>query len=476
MRSARFLLPAIVFLLDGSEAPAQTRDEITSAMRKAADFFAKQVAVRGGYVYYVSPDLTKRLGEGVATATEIWVQPPATPTVGNAYLDAWTATQDQAFLDHAIAAGEALVYGQLESGGWRNSIDFDPGGPRTDRYRNGKGKGKGNNFSTLDDDITQAALRFLMRLDAATGFKNDLIHGAVTYAMPRLLEAQYPNGAFPQGWTGPVGDRPVVPASYPDYDWKTEGRIKEYWNESTLNDGLALSLTETLLLAERTYQDPRYLEALRRFGDFLLLAQMPEPQPAWAQQYDAKMRPIWARAFEPPAISGRESEDVLIALIKIAERTGDEKYTAPVVSAVKYLEQSLLPDGRLARYYELETNRPLYMTRQGKAYTLTHDDTDLPDHYGWKNPTRLELIKTAYRTRLAGAALEPLFALPAPDAATIPRVLQELDAEGRWITVHDGNEDRLVGQPEFAMGEAYLDSGRFAENLSTLARALASAR
>lgn len=467
MHVARFLLP-LVFCALVPASPAQNRSEVTAAMRRAADFFATKVAVRGGYVYYVSPDFQKRLGEGVATATEIWVQPPGTPAVGAAFLDAWEATQDNAFLDHAIAAGEALSYGQLESGGWRNSIDFDPSGPRIDQYRNGKGRGK--NFSTLDDDITQSALCFLMRLDEATEFKNTAIHDAVEYAWPRLLAAQYPNGAFPQGWTGPVAARPVVPASYPDYDWRTEGRIKEYWNEYTLNDGLALTMTETLMLAHRIYQDDRYLLALKKFGDFFLLAQMPAPQPAWAQQYDEKMRPIWARAFEPPAISGRESEDVCLALLRIAAKTGDAKYTGPIVPAVKYLESSLLPDGRLSRYYEIETNKPLYMQRDGKKYSLTHDDSDLPDHYGWKNPTRLDRIKQAYRAHLAGESVDETLAPATPDAKTVARLIGELDAEGRWITVHDGNEQRLVGQPKFAIGEAYLDSGRFVENLGTLSR------
>ena len=45
------------------------------------------------------------------------------------------------------------------------------------------------------------------------------------------------------------------------------------------------------------------MQAAERAGGFSLLAQMPEPQPAWAQQYDARMQPAWARKFEPPAIS-----------------------------------------------------------------------------------------------------------------------------------------------------------------------------
>ena len=47
------------------------------AMKKATAFMTSRVAVHGGYVYDVTLNLTKRRGEGVATPTEIWVQPPS---------------------------------------------------------------------------------------------------------------------------------------------------------------------------------------------------------------------------------------------------------------------------------------------------------------------------------------------------------------------------------------------------------------
>ncbi len=469
----RWICVLLVFA-GATASAAPTRQDCLVAMKRAATHFVEKIAVEGGYVYYVTL-AGRRLGEGEARASEIWVQPPGTPAVGEAFLDAWEATDDAFYLEAARRAGHALAYGQLESGGWRNSIDFEPAGPRTDRYRNGKGRnrGAGNNFSTLDDDITQAALRFVIRLDAATGSEDPVVNGAMAYALPRLLGAQYRNGAFPQGWTGPVPERPAgAKASFPDYDWRTEGRIKEYWHEYTLNDGMALSITDTLLAAWRLAGHFESRDALKRFGDFLLLAQLPDPQPAWAQQYNAGMRPIWARAFEPPAVSGRESEDVLLALIKIAAITGEKRYLEPIVPAVTYLENSLLPDGTLARYYELQTNKPLYMQRAGNGYELTHDDAKLPDHYGWKNPTRLDLIKDAYRADLAGRALDECFNPPPVDAATAAGILSELDAEGRWVTVHPGGKALLVGQPKFAEGEAYLSSEVFAGNLSALSRYL----
>ena len=451
-----------------SVSAAPTIDQAKEAINKASTFYSEKAAVNGGYVYYYSLDFARRLGEGVATATEVWIQPPGTPTVGEAFLDAYEATGNQAHLNAALDAGNALLYGQIKSGGWRNSIDFNPSGPRVDLYRNGKGSPKGKDFSTLDDDITQSALRFLMRIDKALDFKDAAIHEGVEYATTRLLQAQFPNGAFPQGWTGPVEARPLKESRYPDYDWRTEGRIKNYWDQYTLNDGLAGSVTDTLISAHRIYEDPKYLSALGKLGEFLILAQMPDPQPAWAQQYGPDMQPIWARAFEPPAISGRESEDVMITLMKIAEYTGEERFLEPIVSAVKYLESSLLPDGRLARYYELETNKPLYMERDGKAYVLTNDDSNLPSHYGWKNPPQLDLIKQAYRAQLAGRSAIAVIEPDQIDPEKVDKIVKGLDAEGRWVSEFDG--ELLVGQPKFQPGEKYLNSAVFAENIAALNR------
>jgi hypothetical protein len=84
-----------------------------ATMRKAAVFFRTKVASHGGYVYYYSVDLKQRWGEGAATENQIWVQPPGTPTVGMTYLKACQATNDPFYLDAAVDATEALIYGQL---------------------------------------------------------------------------------------------------------------------------------------------------------------------------------------------------------------------------------------------------------------------------------------------------------------------------------------------------------------------------
>jgi PelA/Pel-15E family pectate lyase len=440
------------------------RDQARATMRKAAEYYRNKVALRGGYVYYYSLDLQRRLGEGVATADQVWVQPPGTPTVGLAYLAAYDATGERFYLEAATAAAEALLYGQLASGGWTNRIDFNPRGDVA-LYRNGKGGGR--NYSTLDDGISQAAIRLLMHVDRAHEFKHEPVHEAAQFALEALLAAQFPNGAFPQVWTGPVSAQPVVKASFPDYDWRTEGRIKEYWDMYTLNDSLAGTVFATLHDAHSIYKDKKYKQAALKLGDFLILAQLPEPQPAWSQQYDYKLRPIWARKFEPAAITGGESQDAIETLMAVYRLSGDKKYLEPIPRALAYLNKSLLADGRLARYYELETNKPLYMFRRGDVYSLTYDDSQLPSHYGWKVASRLEAIEQQYAALASGAA--PATA-PAPTAANreqqVREIIAQLDGEGRWITTYAG--EPLVGQPKFRPGDRYIGSADFSRNLEAL--------
>lgn len=455
------------------ETNVELQAKAQATMRKAAEFYWHQVALRGGYVYYYSPDLSVRWGEGRASDQQIWVQPPGTPTVGLALLAAHRATGDTFYLEAAREAGEALIYGQLKSGGWQNCVDFDPQGQRLNLYRNGKGRGANN--STLDDGITQTATRFMARLDETLKFKDPAVHESALVALDALLKAQFVNGAFPQIWTGPVPQTPVVMASYPNYDWRTEGRVKDYWNMYTLNDGLAGTVSEMLLAAGEVYKDARYQAALAKLGDFLILAQMPEPQPAWAQQYSREMHPIWARRFEPAAITGGESQDAMETLMKIYRGTGDKKYLEPIPRAVAWLKRSRLPDGRLARYYELKTNKPLYMTRSGDEYSLTYDDSDLPDHYGWKVASRLEAIEREFAAlTTSGAKGQEPGARSRAAADEVRRIIADLDPQGRWISQYAG--EPLYGQPKFRPGEEYISSAIFSRNLELLSAYLTAGR
>src|SRR5687767_2515774 len=134
-----------------------------------------------------------------------------------AFLAACDATGDKYFLEAARETAYGLIRGQLRSGGWTYSIDFAPAERKKVAYREGGGR-EGRNFSTLDDNTTQSALRFLATLDQRLDFKDTKIHEAVTFCIESLIAAQYPNGAWPQGYErAPDPEKfPVRRASYPE--------------------------------------------------------------------------------------------------------------------------------------------------------------------------------------------------------------------------------------------------------------------
>lgn len=453
--------PALFALLL-TAAPLLAEDPLkadaTKALKSAATYYREKVASHGGYVYYYSLDLKDRWGEGKASPDILFVQPPGTPTVGMAYLAAHAATGDPFYLDAARETAECLVYGQLQSGGWTQTIHYAKAN-RMGKYRNGKG---GNwNVSSLDDDQTQAALTFLMRADAALGFKHKEIHEAAEYGLNALLKAQFANGGFPQIWQGPAHEEGVVKASFPKGDWKTEGKLKNYYDHYTLNDGLAGTVAEVLIVAHELYKDDKYKKALAKLGDFLILAQMPDPQPGWCQQYNFDMVPIWARKFEPPAITGWESQDAMETLVRIACHTGEKKYLEPIRPALKYFAKHVSKDKTVPRFIEFGTDKPLYMDA---AYQLTYDPTNAPTHYGWTQPARFDRIEKAYESAKKG---EPLPKAKGPDADEVKKVIAALDKDGRWVSEYAG--ERLVGQPKFEKGFKYLSSGVFSKNVETLA-------
>jgi hypothetical protein len=115
----------------------------------------------------------------------------------------------------------------------------------------------------------------------------------------------------------------------------------------------------------------------------------------------------------------------------------------------------------------LETNRPLYMTRRGRDYSLTYDDSDLPSHYGWKTEANLEQLQRRYDALKRGASSTTADS-DKQLAGQAVKVIGSLDEQGRWISRFAG--EPLVGQPKFREGEQYIASAVFARNLELLSR------
>lgn len=428
-----FLTIALQLLCHGAEADLQ--EEARAGLRKAVGFFREKVSLHGGYLWRYSADLKKKEGEGKVGDTTAWVQPPGTPFVGEALLEAHACTGEEYYLEAARETAGALVKAQLHSGGWDYRIEYDPADRKKYAYRvDGPAGKKARDISVLDDNTTQAALAFLICFDRATGFKEQTVHEAVTYALESLLKAQFPNGAWSQVYRGPVDDPakyPVKAAGYRKDDEHTH--VKAYWELYTLNDNLLRDAVETLFLAAEVYGEKRFSDAALKAGDFLVLAQMPDPQPGWAQQYDYEMHPCWARKFEPPAITGGESQGAMLLLLDLYERTGKRAYLDAVGKALPYYRRSLLPDGRLARFYELKTNKPLYFTRE---YELTFSDADMPTHYSFKVSSGLSKIEKRHKELGAKPWQPPGKAGPSrarPSASAVRVVLGAMDERGAWV-------------------------------------------
>lgn len=473
----RWILCACIVVLGHVQIPALAQDvngqmsrldEAKSALKKACRFYATKISVEGGYPYFAAGDGSTHWGENERLQNAAIVQPPGTPSVGMALLAAYKATGDKEYLDWALQSGGALIQGQLKSGGWAQVIYFEK--PEKGRFGNYRKRPGGEwNQSSLDDNQTQASILFLIDLDETLKMENESLHECVSFAIDSLLKAQLPNGGFPQGWREPA--RTFSPASlaqqkasFPNYDWKTDGKVKNYWDYATLNDGLVGDVAEVLIRAHAVYGEEKYLSSLKRLGDFLLLAQMPEPQPGWCQQYNDKMQPIWARRFEPPAISGVESQDAMLTLIRIAEVTQEMRYLEPIPKALSYLRsQCLLADGRLARFYELKSNKALYMDQE---YRLTYDDSSPPSHYGWKSKSRLDTIEKEYR-RVKSSDTKTKNT-KAPSYEIVKKVIEDLDDQGRWGHRYDG--EKLMGSPKFKKGEVYVSSAEFVEGVELLSK------
>jgi PelA/Pel-15E family pectate lyase len=453
------------------------KEEAAEAMRRATDFFRTQVSTEGGYLWRYSEDLSLRQGEGTATDTMIWVQPPGTPSVGMVFLRAYEATGDSYYLDAARDAAYALVRGQLRSGGWGYRIEFGPERRRRYAYRVDPPRKEQRNVSTMDDNNTQSAVRLLMRVDQALDFKDERIHEAAEFALSAILKVQYPNGAWPQRFTGPLdlAKFPVKKACYPD-SWSWTFPAQDYKSFYTFNDNSIADMIETMLEASEIYDKPQYKASAEKAGDFIILAQMPEPQPAWAQQYSAQMQPAWARKFEPPAVTGGESQGIMRTLLGLYRATGKKKYLEPLPRAIDYLRRSRLDDGRLARFYELKTNKPLYLTRGD--YKLTYSDADMPTHYSFKQGDTIESISREYEllhaTNLAWSKQPKRPEAPRVSRALAVRarsVVDRLDERGRWL-----ESGRMREDAQNAPVRRVIDCRTFVSNARTLSDYLTAAK
>jgi len=421
----KLVLCLVLFALTVSPEPVLASDglvnEAKTAMKRAADYF-RSISTNGGYVGMYSPDLQERYGEALyekARPNEIWVQPPGTPTIGQCYLQAWKVTGDKYYFDAARDVARALVWGQRRIGGWDHRVDIAH--LTADAKTPVRKKGR----CTLDDNITQGALKFLIEADSV--IDESWLTEGVELGIAFMIKSQFANGAWPQ-W-------------YP-----LRGGYNDYYtfNDNTINDCI-----DVMLKAHKAYGKDEYLACAERGGDFIIASQLARPQAGWAQQYSHDMKPAWARTFEPPGVCSAATARNIRTLVQLYIYTKDDKYLAPIPAAIEWLNKSRIGENLWARLYEAKTNRPIYGDREdGNKIHYDYEKVSLKERtsYGWRGEYGIGSAISYYR-RVKAIGAEAYLAQqqkkPSPKVRTqrakdaepaVRKAIAAMDEKGRWTT------------------------------------------
>ncbi|MFA7228080.1 MAG: pectate lyase, partial [Melioribacteraceae bacterium] len=407
--------------------------KVLQSLKKGIEYF-HSINIKGGYVYFYTPDMKEKWGEGSTDDSTIEVQPPGTPAVGLSFLRAYKATGDESFLKYARETAEALIKGQNKFGGWDHKI-----------YFNGKGK---KPVVSLDDNQSQSAIRFLIAVDQT--MKDEALHQAVIKALDMMLKAQLPQG----GW----------PHKYPQ-----QGNYHDY---ATFNDSGINRCIDVMMDAYRFYKDDRYYRSLVRVGNYILISQLPPPQPGWAQQYNEFLQPAWARPFEPPSVCPVVTLNNLNSLMDIFQVTGNDTLLFPFTDAMQWVKDVKMPNGKWPRFAELNTNKPLFYDRgRIRRESIEKLSPERFTGYGYEqdlsellNTTemRYEKMKTDRLGKFKKIqenipSRENLMEKKSELEKKLMAIIQSQDEKGRWITK---NEKYKQGIPNKAWNGEYIIKDR----------------
>lgn len=256
--------------------------------------------------------------------------------------------------------------------------------------------------TTFDNSTTFTQIEYLAKVYSITNkakYKKACLKG-----IQFCLDAQYPNGGWPQYF-------PVDP--------------KDYSRRITFNDGAYMGIMELLQKIVAKDTDFIFISDLVRKKvtiaynkgiECILNTQIIENRQlsTWCQQHDEiTLQPAWARAYEPPSICNGESVPIVLFLMNIDNP--DDRIIKSIQSAVKWFDESKILYTRVetiksetedtmyrtittdnivvtdslakpiwTRYYELGTHRPLFCNRDSKfVYSLAEVSRERRVGYGW---------------------------------------------------------------------------------------------
>jgi PelA/Pel-15E family pectate lyase len=306
-------------------------------------------------------------------------------------------------------ADNVLLY-QHQSGGWPKNIDMSQVLSEADKdsIRNEQAEG-GTTLSniTIDNGATYTQMRYLARVFNATG--HERLKEGFLKGVDYLVEAQYDTGGWPQ--------------YYP---------IREgYYEMITFNDGAmigAMRMLRDTAEGEDLYsfvdstRRQRAAEAVEKGIEAILHMQIIQDgqRTAWCAQHDPKtLEPAWARSYEPPSLAGAASAGIIRFLMSIEKPTPEiiaaiedavEWYRNTMIQGYRYeefIDEEGQEDKRLvedpdagplwARFYEIGTNRPIFMNRDSDIfYEYSKVPLERRNGYRWYGDWGEELLNEEY--------------------------------------------------------------------------------
>ncbi len=274
---------------------------------------------------------------------------------------------------------ENVLSHQAPNGSWPKNIDTG-----AERFRGDPQKLSG----TFDNGATRGELRFLARAYDVTQDKKCL--AAFQRGLDAILNAQYGNGGWPQSREPGNG----------------------YGRYITFNDGAMIGILEFLRdIAESDgfeFVDAKRRARAGRAGekgiDCILACQIVVngERTAWCAQHDeVTLVPQKARSYEHPSISGGESAGICLFLMSIEDPS--PQVINAVNAACRWYEKAQIRCTRVgrkdgdkvvladsdasplwARFYEIDTNRPIFSGRDGVIkYHLSEIEHERRNGYSW---------------------------------------------------------------------------------------------
>ncbi len=334
--------------------------------------------------------------------------------------------------DDALRIAHNVITYQVADGGWSKNIDM-VSGPRApgdlydadnlNRFPDLADFDKPvdpnwHYIATLDNDATWMQINFLARVTTALlAAHRDAeaapIRSSVERGIEYLLNAQYPNGGWPQVWPLEGG----------------------YHDAITINDDAMLHAIEILHDAADHAPEYTFLPAVlvRRAGPAaergvacLLKLQIVENgvKTVWAQQYDAlTFAPTSARNYEMASLSSDESSPIVEFFMQLPKPTPAE--TAAVHAAAAWFTKVAMygyrfgsgdfradrnsPDGRKlvavagagpiwSRYYQIDTDKPIFGDRDKTIHDDVNDlSRERRNGYSWFNTEGIAVL-AEYKT------------------------------------------------------------------------------